>query len=392
MYVMSEQDGSSYETEAYSGRILVSVASTDEDSTTVDVVESLVQSDVHKGVDASLTVEYTIKTKDTDAQIDVQPSVTNHDINIETSTTEDTDEEGFYVTKITSVVTLKDRPDLSIFCNTISTKETDKDLPDYTFKYLIMRHDALTHMLHGNPGGDPQMFCQEMYSLMNMVCVKMSAGLYHTLRSTWPGMEIIELEENEAFYGTQFFSEIRPVAKLWEAKTPWYGEKIPTEMTPEIVGYILKVMKIFGKEIVEQEFERRWLSMRNASAIEVESWRIQQEEAKEWLQYQGKDGHKTPFLDYLATSKNYDKTELAEKILAKAEAYQDKLSTMLVDMQKILKQFDDCESVWDINILYEDYLGVGMPHKQATALGRVVDGTENQRKPEWRVKGNGYYF
>ena len=93
------------------------------------------------------------------------------------------------------------------------------------------------------------------------------------------------------------------------------------------------------------------------------------------MEFKGKDGHKTPFLDYLAAERGYDKTELAEKILAKKEAYQDKLSTMLVDMQKILKQFDDCESVWDINILYEDYFGIGMPHKQAKALGRIVEDT-----------------
>lgn len=391
MYVLTEnEDGSSIQNTAYTGRILVSVATEDKEAT-VDVTEDLQQSNVHTKTDGVLKVTYFVKTKDADAEINVQPSVTDKDLQIETVTSEDTDSEGFYTTTITSTVTLADHPELSIFCNTVTNIE-DTSTVNFTYRYLIMRHDLLEGLLHGNPGNDPMMTCQEMYSLMNIVCVKISEGMYQTLRQGWPGAEIIELEETEAFYGTQFFSEIRKVAKLWEAKTPWYGEKVPTEITPEIVGYILKVMKVFATEIVEQEFERRWLSMRNASAIEAESWVIQQAEAKEWLTYKGEDGHKTPFLDYLAESKNYDKTELAEKILAKAEAYQDKLSTMLVDMHKILKQFDDCESVWDINILYEDYFGIAMPIKQAVELGRVLEGTESTRKTEWRVKGNGYYF
>lgn len=391
MYVPADGSGDSVEIESLSGRILVAVGTTDVDAA-VDVSEDLVQSDVHKLQDSVLTVTYTVKTKDAECEINVQPSVTSKDIQIETDTLEDTDEEGFYITKITSVVKTIGKSHLSCFVNTISSVEEESAKKGVTYRYVIMRHDLISNLLHGNPGGDEMMTCQELYSLFNIICVKMSEGMYQTLRSNWPGEEIIELTENEAFYGTQFFSEIRPVAKLWEAKSPWYGEKVPTEITPEIVSYILKVMKIFARESVEQEFERRWLSMRNASAIEVESWRVQQEEAKEWLEFQGKDGHKTPFLDYLAKERGYDKTELAEKILAKKEAYQDKLSTMLVDMQKILKQFDDCESVWDINILYEDYFGIGMPHKQAKALGRIVEDTENQRKPEWRVKGNGFYF
>lgn len=392
MYVPAESIGDNVEIESLSGRILVSVGTSDQ-STAVDVIENLQQSSIHTKTDGSLVVSYVVKTKDVDVEINVQPSVTSHDIQIVTETTEDTDEEGFYITTISSTVTLENRPDLALYVNTTTSVEDDsKKETSFKYRHLIMRHDLIENLLHGNPGGDEMMTCQEMYSLMNIICVKMSEGMYQTLRSNWPGAEVIELTADEAFYGTQFFSEIRPVAKLWEAKSPWYGEKVPTEITPEIVSYILKVMRTFGKEIVEQEFERRWLSMRNASSIEAESWRIQQEEAKEWLEFGGKDGHVTPFLDYLAESRKYDKTELAQKILAKKDAYQDKLSTMLVDMQKILQQFDDCESVWDINVLYEDYFGIGMPIKQAQALGRIEEGTESTRKPEWRVKGNGYYF
>lgn len=389
MFVDDQNNGEEIDPVQHSGAIILDIETTDT-QTTVNTIENIVQPNLHIGQGGELTIETVIVSKDPDIKISVQPSVTDKIVDVVTTTDEDTNEDGTYTTKIKSVVTLEELLNLQIFSNTSSNKTQQLQEPSY--RYIIIRHSVVDGLLHGNPGGDPNMTCQEMYSLMNLICVKMSEGLYQTLRQNWPAVEVIELQEQEAFYGTQFFGEIRKIAKLWEAKTPWYGEKVPTEMTPEIVGYILKVMKIFAREIVEQEFERRWLTMRNASAIEAESWRIQQEEAKEWLEYNGKNGHKTPFLDYLAEEKQLDKTELAEKILEKAEQYQDRLAVMLVQMQKILKEFESCSSVWDINVLYEDYLGIGMPIKQAIELGRCVDGETYQRKPEWSIKGNGYYF
>ena len=103
--------------------------------------------------------------------------------------------------------------------------------------------------------------------------------------------------------------------------------------------------------------------------MEVASWDIQKAEAKEWLEFQGADGHVTPFLDYLAQEHELDKTELANKILTKAEEWNDKLSKMLVDCQKLIKEFKNVDNVKDMNILYEKYFGIMMPISQAQELG-----------------------
>ena len=46
---------------------------------------------------------------------------------------------------------------------------------------------------------------------------------------------------------------------------------------------------------------------------------------------------------------------------------------MLVESQKILKKFEDCTTIWDLNIVYADYLGYLLPNNQAIALGRMND-------------------
>ena len=94
----------------------------------------------------------------------------------------------------------------------------------------------------------------------------------------------------------------------------------------------------------------------------------------------------------MATERGEDKTVLSNKILTKAEAYQDKLSTMLVSMQKLKKQFENSTSIEGINILYEDYLSVMMPTSQAIELGRTLSNSDWERKPEYEVKVNEFNF
>lgn len=384
----TQHDGINQPNVLITGSVVLDVSTTDS-TTEITTVEQITFADWENSIPGNIKIISTVKSSDFDTFAAINPAVTDPNLDVATEVVE-TEEDGKYVLTITSTVTYNIAP-MYLFAETKTWNDLGFE-EERTYRYLILRHNLVDGILHGNPGGDYYMTCEEMYSIMNIICVKMSEGLYQTLRQTWLKEKVIEIDENTAFYGTKFFSEIRPVAKLWEAKTPWYGEKIPTEITPEIVGYILTVMKSFAKEIVELEYERRFLEMRNTSDLEAQSWIIQKEEAKEWLLYQGQDGHVTPFLDYIAAERGMDKTVLANKILQKAEIYQDRLSNLLVELQKILKQFEECSSVWDINILYEDYFGIAMPIKQAAELGRTVDSDGFIRKPEWKVKGNGYYF
>lgn len=373
--------------EIYNARLTLDVKSVDT-ATTVTTVEEAIQA-----VDSTpgyALITTTIISTDFDIIIALSPAVTNIKVDVTSDSSEST-VDGVTTSILISKVTI-DNIDQHVYADATVIDNSAIVLPEPTYRYLILRHDLIDGYLHGNPGGDYNMTCQEMYSLMNITCVKLSEGIYQTLRQTWIGEKVIEIDKDTAFYGTTFFSEIRPVAKVWEAKTSWYGEKIPTEITSEIVGYILTVMKTFAIEILDTEYERRFLAMRAAGQLEYESWKIQLAEANEWLTHQGADGHVTPFLDYMAITRKIDKTTLANKIVAKSEIYQDKLSQLLVEMQISMSRFNSCDSVWDINILYEDYFGIALPIKQAIELGRTVSADNWNRLPKWSVKGNGYYF
>ena len=262
---------------------------------------------------------------------------------------------------------------------------------------------------------DDRFVFKELYELLNVSCIQVSSQMYSIHSKSWNG-KYIEISEDTAKLGSSLFSEVRETAKLWEVsglEAPGLtgnerqevfeqypevkAEKVPTDMnevrgTMTIKEHVLVFMKAFAKEIIEEEYQSRFLAMRDTCELESASCEIQKHEAREWLTNAGLNGSVTPFLDYLATERGEDKTVLANKILQKAEAYQDKLSTMLVAMQKLKKQFKNSTSISDINILYEDYLGVMMPTTQAIELGRTLSTTDWARKPEYEVMANEFNF
>jgi hypothetical protein len=353
----------------------------------VSTVDRLVQPTPE--ANGAVTVITTILTSDANIVIETTSNVTSSEATVVTTGSEDIDPaSGLHRTIITSVAS-KTGVQLDLYAASVVTLPASTTVVEPDYRYLLLRHDLIDGYLHGNPGGDFNMTCQEMYSLMNFSCVKLSEGLYQTLVPSWSKEKIIEIDANTAFFGSTFFSEIRPIAKVWEAKTVWYGEKVPTEITPEIVQYILTMMKGFATEIISAEYERRYLALRGASDFEADTWHIQREEATD---YSIDQSVQTPFIDTLVALRGINKDVLVGKILDNARAYNIAVATKLAEMQELLAKFNSCTTVWDINILYEDYFGIAMPISMAIKLGRTVSAEDWNRKPEWRVKGNGCYF
>ena len=283
-------------------------------------------------------------------------------------------------------------------------------------KYLIIKQSLLDPQLFMEENAyDDRFVFKELYDLLNVSCIKVSSQMYSIHSKTWNG-KYIEITEDTATLGSTLFSEVRDTAKLWEIsgldgpgltgnENPEVfeqypeatAEKVPVSMdevrgTMTIKEHVLVFMKTFAKEIIEEEYQARFLALRDTCELESASWEIQKHEAREWLTNAGLNGSVTPFLDYLATERGEDKTVLSNKILTKAEGYQDKLSTMLVAMQKLKKQFKNTTSITDINTLYEDYLGVMMPTTQAIEMGRTLSTTDWARKPEYEVMANEFNF
>jgi len=249
--------------------------------------------------------------------------------------------------------------------------------------YMIVGDHVLDPALFDSTHQDPAMYCADLFDLFNVKCVAMSRHLYDTLCYTWPREKITFITESMATNGRTFFADYRAAAKVWVPNTdnvPFgpdgispsdnlgAGYKKEVEMTDEIVKDVRDFMYLFAKETIEDEFERRFLSMSPSGRLEQETWEIQKYEARLWLSGSAQPGD-TDFLDYLATSHNRDKTELANKIIEKAKAYEKQVADLLVQQQQILADFQACQNVWDINIQYERYFGLAIPGKQAQAMG-----------------------
>ncbi len=248
---------------------------------------------------------------------------------------------------------------------------------------------------------DERMHYHAIFQLMHFSCIEVTEEVFQVISKEWEH-KFKEITKKQAINGSNFFGETRPFGKVMatvneqgvaQAWTPAGGIlKVPVEMTDDIKKEVIDFMYFFAKEIIEDEFNVRIKNLRDTSDLEVASWEIQKHEAREWLAFKGADGHKTPFLDYLSTERAIEKNTLANKILVKAEAYQDQLSTMLVSYQKLLKKFEECDTIWDINILYEDHIGIMLPQSQAIEMGRTKSDTDWDRKPEYEVEAYVFKF
>jgi hypothetical protein len=268
-------------------------------------------------------------------------------------------------------------------------------------RYLIINEREIKQeqLVNVDQTMDERLHYNEVFSLMHFSCVEVSENIFQVIYKEWQ-TKYKEVTREQAVNGSNFFSEVRPYGKVLAttsqqgfAYTPASpGLKIQVEITDEIRKEIVDFMCIFAKEIIEDEYNTRFKVLKDTTDLEQASWEIQKHESKEWLTYRGEEGHKTPFLDYIATERELDKDLLATKILEKSEEYEDRLSTMLVDYQKLIKKFESCETVWDLNILYEDYLGIIMPTSQAIELGRTISENNWDRKPKYEVDAYVFKF
>lgn len=237
-------------------------------------------------------------------------------------------------------------------------------------RYLILEDRAINPFLVGTVSWDDDTYVNEIYSIYNVTCVEISETLYHNILPMLSG-KIVEIDEETAKWGSTMFGDHRDVIKIFEADAEGYpGIKTPQEVTPEMNERTLNFMRRIAQEILELEFNRRYLVFRDASEIEVASWELQAHEAREVLFKEGNGV--TPLLDVLANERGLSREDMARKILEKHEDYKDRLSNLIVQYQKILKEFEDCQKVWDMNILYEKYFGVQLPTKQAYEMGLFV--------------------
>jgi hypothetical protein len=149
------------------------------------------------------------------------------------------------------------------------------------------------------------------------------------------------------------------------------SSKISIPVTEKRYLAITDAMKLIAKLIIEDVFEKRFVSLDyNVSSLEKTAW-----------SYQLNDDS---FVELIATGKNLSVEELKNIIQKSKKKYDDQVKHLYLNMVNLKQQFYSCATIEELNVLFEDYMGLPMPEKQAVAEGRyiVVEGIDLPARKE----------
>ena len=207
-------------------------------------------------------------------------------------------------------------------------------------------------------------------NFFNIQTITMQYEIFANLKS---GLKrYVEFTEDEIRAGQKFAHEIRGHHKEYVGEMNDKGkivfEKKQLPMTEKKIANAVSFMKKISILVVEREFELRFKNFKNCHDVEQESWAYQVPEAKAVLK---NPDAPTPFLNILAITRGIPKDILVKKVIEKHDKYILEYASLLGKYHAIRSQFKNCDNMWDMNILYEDYFHIGMPSAQGIAMGRM---------------------
>jgi len=187
-----------------------------------------------------------------------------------------------------------------------------------------------------------------------------------------------EISEDLGRWGTKHFGEIRAVVKVTDedplSEDDEYlleevGDgKTKVELPQERFDAAIAFMKLAAKLIIEDQYDRKFLTLKaEESKIEQFLWESQIREANNL------DGE-TPVIDSIVAVKGSTKEEVAAAIKAGQADFKEKVVALYADMLKIKQEFKSCATIKELNVLYQKYMGMPVPHKQAEELGQTHEG------------------
>lgn len=240
----------------------------------------------------------------------------------------------------------------------------DKELVKEGYIYILIDEDELSDLRQ-----DETTYLVQ-YRFFGISAIKMNKIVFETIKFSFK--RYIELSEDEISNGIKHQGEVRGYYKDYVTEMDETGsiqkvkKKLP--MVQKKINDAVSFMKKLAILIIEKEFDLRFKNFKNCRDVESESWIYQLEEARE---YQNNPEAKTTFIDILSINRGISKDILVKKVIEKHNKYLVEYASLLGKYQAIRSQFKSCDNMWDMNILYEDYLNVGMPLKQAKKLGRA---------------------
>ena len=185
-----------------------------------------------------------------------------------------------------------------------------------------------------------------------------------------------EITEDVGRWGVKHFGEIRAVVKVTDEdplsdddlyKVSQSGQKTAIELPQERIDAAITFMKLSAKLIIEDEYDRKFLSLKaEDSKLEQYFWNAQVTEANNL------EGE-TPILNSIATAKGIAVSDVAASVLTGNKTFNEKALALYDAMVTLKQKFTDCATIKELNVLWEDYLGVAMPQSQAIELGNVEE-------------------
>ena len=195
-----------------------------------------------------------------------------------------------------------------------------------------------------------------------------------------------EVSEDVGKWGVKHFGEVRAVVKVTDddplSEDEEYAlEQLPdgrtkVELPQERYDAAIEFMKTAGKLIIEDEYDRKFLSLKaEESKLEQYLWDTQITEANNL------EGE-TPLLNSIATAKGITVSEVATSVLAGNKTFNEKVQALYDSMLALKQEFKSCATIKELNVLWQKYMGVPMPYTQMVEEGLVnEDGSPQYVKP-----------
>ncbi len=195
-----------------------------------------------------------------------------------------------------------------------------------------------------------------------------------------------EVSEDVGKWGVKHFGEVRAIVKVTDddplSEDEEYSlEQLPdgrtkVELPQERYDAAITFMKIAAKLIIEDEYDRKFLTLKaEESKLEQYLWDAQITEANNL------EGE-TPLLNSIATAKGIAVSEVASSVLAGNKTFNDKVKALYDAMLALKQEFKSCATIKELNVLWQKYMGVPMPYTQMVEEGLVDEnGSPQYVKP-----------
>ena len=232
-----------------------------------------------------------------------------------------------------------------------------------TKKYYLARHC---------PEIDKLDTCDLMWNMYGVVVFSIDEKWVRDVYKLTRSYE--EISEDIGRWGLKHFGEIRAVVKVTDEDplsdddlyaVSQLGPKTAIELPQERIDAAITFMKLSAKLIIEDEYDRKFLSLKaEDSKLEQYFWNAQVTEANNL------EGE-TPLLNSIATAKGIAVSDVATAVLAGNKTFNDKVKALYDSMLVLKQEFKSCATIKELNVLWQKYMGVPMPFSQMEEEGLI---------------------